>query len=229
MQTAARMGLATLAFAAVHTLLATRTAKRVAARLAGTVQRDAGYRLFYNGQAVLTFTLLSAYGAALPRHTIYRLNGPAAVLMRIGQGAGLIWLLAAFREMGIARFAGLENLRAALKGIPMPPGPFGQGPESGPDGRLRTGGPYRWSRHPLNAGALPLFWMTPHMTTSRLAFNLVSTAYLVLGSLHEEVRLSHGYGARYAAYRRQGASFFMPRLNQGLGADARRVVPSAGD
>jgi methanethiol S-methyltransferase len=31
-------------------------------------------------------------------------------------------------------------------------------------------------RHPLNFHAVPLFWLTPHLTTRRFAFNVAATA-----------------------------------------------------
>jgi protein-S-isoprenylcysteine O-methyltransferase Ste14 len=210
MRVATRMGMATVAFAVIHSVLASRSAKRMAARFVGERRRDAGYRLFFVGQSLLAFPLLIAYGARLPKRTIYRINGPSAILLRIGQAAGVLHLLAAARHVGIARLAGLENLRAWRNNRPVPPGPVAQGPEMQADGRLSIGGPYLWSRHPLNFSAIPLFWSTPHMTTRRLAFNLASTLYFVLGSVHEEVRLNDAYGNDYRAYAEGPVPFFWP-------------------
>jgi protein-S-isoprenylcysteine O-methyltransferase Ste14 len=210
MRVAVRIGMATVVFAVIHSVLASRSAKRLAARLVGERRRDAGYRLFFVGQSLLAFPLLIAYGARLPKRTIYRVNGPLAMLLRIGQAGGVMHLLAAARQVGIARLAGLENLRAWRNNQPMPPGPFAQGPEMQADGRLSIGGPYLWSRHPLNFSAIPLFWLTPHMTTRRLAFNLASTLYFVLGSVHEEARLNDAYGNDYRVYADGPVPFFWP-------------------
>jgi protein-S-isoprenylcysteine O-methyltransferase Ste14 len=73
-----------------------------------------------------------------------------------------------------------------------------------------AGGPFRWSRHPLNALGLPLLWLSPRMTENGLAFGLVVTGYLYLGSLHEESRLRAAYGEAYEAYRNSGPAFFLP-------------------
>lgn len=210
MQAATRMGLATIAFAVVHSALATRSAKRITADLVGETRRDAGYRLFFVGQALLTFSVLLGYGARLPKRTLYRISGPGAVLLRAGQAAGVLHLFVAARQVGIARLAGLENFRSWRKGQPIPAGPFAQGPELEPDGRLGIGGPYLWSRHPLNFSGIPIFWLTPHMTTRRLAFNLVSTLYFVLGSLHEEARLKDACGKDYLAYSNGPVPFYWP-------------------
>jgi protein-S-isoprenylcysteine O-methyltransferase Ste14 len=223
MNTAVKMGVATIAFAVLHSVLATRSAKRLAAAAVGERQRDAGYRLFFVGQSLLAFTLLVAYGARLPRRTIYRARGAGAVILRAGQVAGLLHLISAARQVGIARLAGLENWRAWRKGEPIPHGPFAQGPEIREDGRLSIGGPYLWSRHPLNFSGVPIFWLTPHMTTRRLAFNLASTAYFVLGSMHEEARLKHGYGKAYLEYSNGPVPFYWPQP-----ARRARISPTSG-
>ncbi|MBV0882047.1 hypothetical protein KTQ42_22470 [Noviherbaspirillum sp. L7-7A] len=210
MKSTTKMALATTAFALVHSALASRAAKRHAARLLGQRRADAFYRLFFVGQSVLGFAGLIAYGARLPRRTLYQVSGPAVVLLRAGQAGGLAYLYAAARQPGVAYLAGIHNLQAWRYGLAMPAGPYAQGPERGPDGRLTVAGPYRWSRHPLNFCGIPIFWLTPHMTTRRLAFNLVSTAYFMLGSLHEEARLAAAYGAPYRRYQRSGVPFFWP-------------------
>lgn len=211
MKTAARMACATVAFALFHSALASTAAKKAAAAVAGERRAHGCYRLFYVGQSVLSFALLLAYGRRLPQQTLYRVRGPAVLALRAGQAAGLLHLLAATRPSGLLRLAGWRNLQAWRRQAPVPPGPHAQGPEQGPDGALQAGGPFRWSRHPLNFSGMPIFWLTPHMTTRRLAFNLVSSAYFMLGSLHEEARLEAACGARYRRYQRSGVPFFWPR------------------
>ncbi len=211
-ESALKIGAATAIFGVVHSLLASHGAKNFAARLVGERRRDAAYRIFYNAQAIATFALVLGYGSCLPTRTLYRVRGPVAGLLRGAQAAGLVWAYLAAREVGILRLAGMTNLHAYLRGEPMPPGPAAQGPERQETGALSAGGPFRWSRHPLNLAPVPVFWLTPHLTTRRLAFNLVATVYLVLGSLHEERRLRALYGADYDAYQRSGVPFFLPLL-----------------
>lgn len=207
-----RAVLATAVFGVCHSALASRQAKEMAAGIVGQRARDGGYRFFYVGQSVLASALLLGYLARLPATTIYHVRGPGAMLLHAGQAASLLQLLAAARAAGVARLAGLANLRAWMSGASIPPGPAAQGPETGPEGRLAVDGPFRWSRHPLNLCAVPLFWLTPRMTSRRLAFNLAGTAYFVLGSMHEAMRLRRAYGRQYAEYEQSGVPFFWPRM-----------------
>jgi protein-S-isoprenylcysteine O-methyltransferase Ste14 len=210
MRTMIKTALATIAFAAVHSALATRTAKRKAGDLVGDTQRDAGYRIFFVGQSLLSFAALIAYVASLPKRTMYRVTGRPALLLRLGQVAGALHLLAGLRRMGVRRWAGINNLQALRAALPIPPGPVAQGPEIMDNGLLEASGPYRWSRHPLNFSGIPIFWLTPHMTTRRFGFNVISTTYFILGSLHEEARLRDAYGDLYRAYAESRVPFFWP-------------------
>jgi protein-S-isoprenylcysteine O-methyltransferase Ste14 len=47
-----------------------------------------------------------------------------------------------------------------------------------------------------------------------LVFNILGTAYLVLGSLHEEARLKATYGPAYEEYVLSGVPFFLPDLRR---------------
>ncbi|GIZ50262.1 methyltransferase family protein [Noviherbaspirillum aridicola] len=218
MHTAARTAIATLAFAVIHSALATRQAKRAAASLLGAERAAAAYRVFYVAQGLLSFGALAAYCASLPTRTVYRIRGPGALLMRAGQAAGALQLLSGLREIGFRRWAGIDRLQAWRRGLALPAAPAAQGPECGDDGMLLAGGPFRYSRHPLNFAGVPLFWLTPHMTTRRLAFSAVGSAYLMIGSLHEEARLREAYGGAYDAWLRSGVPFFWPAMRPRAGS-----------
>ena len=53
---------------------------------------------------------------------------------------------------------------------------------------LEVRGPYRWLRHPIYLGWVLLVFGAPTMTTGRLLFAVVSTAYLVVAIPIEERR-----------------------------------------
>jgi hypothetical protein len=211
---AAKILLATAAYAAVHSLLASRAAKDAAARVAGTRQRNGWYRVAFNAQAVAGFGALAWWGWRLPDRALWRARGATRVALHLVQLGGLALGWRAVRQVGAARMLGLASARAWLAGhADVPPEPEAQGPapsEHAPDGALVTGDAFATSRHPLNVAPLPVLWAMPVMTTNLAAFNAAATLYLVLGSRHEESRLRRAYGARYEAYRRSGVPFYVP-------------------
>lgn len=208
MPSALKVALATSAFAIVHSLLAsTKVKAAVSARVPHGREL---HRALYNAQAVLTFGGLAWYIARQPKRALYRVRGPLAGLMRLGQLGGVAFGVAAARATGVTTLSGLDNLIALLAGREVAPAPAAQGPELDESGVLRVRGPFTLVRHPLNLAPLAPFWLTPHMTTRRLAFNVIATAYLVLGSLHEEQRLLRQYGEAYRQYQRGGVPFFLP-------------------
>lgn len=205
-----KVGLATAAFGLVHSALASRAAKDLAARLLGPRRRNALYRPFYLAQSLVTFGALLAYLNRQPARTLYDVRGPWATLMRAGQASGLAWATYAAYHVGIPRMLGAAQLLAWVKGETVAPEPEAQGPAADGRGRMRVRGPFRVHRHPLNFAPLPVIWLFPRMTTRLAAMNLVATIYLVIGSKHEERRLVRAYGAAYERYRRSGVPFYLP-------------------
>ncbi len=210
---------ATAAFGLVHSALASRRAKQQAACLFGERNRNGLYRLFYLGQSAVTAAALAAYIRRQPGRELYRVRGPLALLMHGGQAAALVYATWAARQVGLRRILGLESFGAWLGDGPVPPEPEAQGPALDEEGVVRAAGPVAWGRHPLNFAPLPVLWLWPRMTTNLLAFNLAATAYLVVGSWHEEARLREAYGPVYEAYRDSGVPFYIPQpRHDALGA-----------
>lgn len=69
---------------------------------------------------------------------------------------------------------------------------------------------YRYIRHPIMAGFLIAFWVTPHMTVGHLLFAGGMTVYILIGVTLEERDLVTVFGDRYRAYRRE-VPMFLPR------------------
>lgn len=88
----------------------------------------------------------------------------------------------------------------------------GQGSDVAPV--LRTPLFYRLVRHPLYTGFLIAFWVTPHMTVSRLLFAAGMTVYILIGIWHEERDLVATFGDDYVAYRAKVGSL-IPGIGQG--------------
>jgi methanethiol S-methyltransferase len=168
-------GLITL-FAAHHSIFARTALKNWMARLIAP-------RLNRSVYVWIASLLLAAVVAAWrpAGGLLYRLDGwPAAVSMLV-QLTG-VWLIA----RAVAAIAPLE-----LAGIE---------PPHDRDG-LQVTGPYRLVRHPLYLGWMLLVLGAAHMTADRMAFALLTSAYLVVAIPWEERGLEDAFGAQYVSYR----------------------------
>lgn len=214
---------ATMLFAGVHSLLASRTAKGAAIALFGERKRNGLYRPFYNFVAITTFGALIIYGIRIPDHELYRVRGALGWTMRLVQAAFMIYMLRGMQQIGFLKFYGVSNLIAFLKGqSSILPEPEGQGPALDTNGEMKATGPFRTSRHPLNFGMLPVFWLMPRMTVNLATFNLITTIYLFVGSFYEEKRLEAVYGKAYLDYQKSSVGFFVSPISHFLGVKFNR-------
>ena len=99
--------------------------------------------------------------------------------------AGFLWTDRALR--GFDAF-GARGVRAFVQGRQPEPGP------------LVARGPYRWVRHPIYLFTLLLVWSCPTVTADRLLFNLLWTAWIVVGAVLEERDLVAELGEAYRRY-----------------------------
>jgi len=205
---------ATAAYALIHSALASRKAKQTAQDLIGPRYRNALYRPFYLLQSVITIVPLVAYIRRQPGKTLYHFRGIAAVPFRLAQLGGIVWAVYAAYEVGIPEILGIRPVRQLLKGEDsIAPEPEAQGPALTEHGLLRTAGPFRFSRHPLNLAPALILWLNPRQTTNLAAYNLLSTVYLIIGSWHEELRLRAAYGEVYRQYEEGPVPFYVPKLH----------------
>jgi protein-S-isoprenylcysteine O-methyltransferase Ste14 len=61
-------------------------------------------------------------------------------------------------------------------------------------------GPYRYARHPLYLFMLLLIWSTPRFSTDQLLFNVLWTAWIIVGTKLEERDLLADFGQTYRQY-----------------------------
>jgi protein-S-isoprenylcysteine O-methyltransferase Ste14 len=164
------------AFALHHSVFASGAVKQRLERVAGTVTRSL-YVYAASGLLILVCAAWQPIGGDL-----YRASRAIAPAHIAGQLAGL-WVIA----RAVARIDPLE-----LAGIR----------QAAPSGSLQTSGPYRWVRHPLYLGWTIVVFATPHLTGDRLAFAVVSTAYLMIAVPWEERSLVRALGDEYVGYQR---------------------------
>jgi len=176
--------LAVAAYGALHSVLASLWAKRLARGSLGEAGARA-YRLAYNVVAVLTLLPVLAVPAVSPGSELYRVRLPWVALTLAGQGLALAALAFGLLQTDPWHFLGVRQLVEKE----------GERPS-----RLVVSGLYRWVRHPLYTAGLVFIWLTPWMTTSVLALNLALTAYILIGSGFEERRLTVEFGPAYTDY-----------------------------
>jgi protein-S-isoprenylcysteine O-methyltransferase Ste14 len=115
--------------------------------------------------------------------------------------AGLVWAadglaagaLASVQLGGVwlsVRSAAVIDIRALAGLTPPAPGPV----------TFRLDGPYGHVRHPIYTGWFLMVFATPTMTATRLAFALVSSAYILIAIPLEERTLLATHGEAYGRY-----------------------------
>jgi methanethiol S-methyltransferase len=155
------------------------------------------YRLFYNIYAVVSALPILYLMLTLPDRTLYQASAPWDYILRVGQGVSVSFLLIAVIQTDILSFAGLRQLFEEEK-----------------NGKLITGGLYRFVRHPLYTFSLLILWLAPMMSLNSFIVYLALTIYVLVGILFEERKLLHEFGQEYAEYR-SVTPMLIPGLNLG--------------
>lgn len=167
----------------------------------GMVRQELGARLAaflpaHYHRAFYTF-VSSAFLAAVvilwqpDRETLLELHGTirwaarGAFLLGL---AGFAWGVGALKSFDAF---GETDIEAHWKGRPSEPQPFS------------ISGPYRWVRHPLYFFTLLLIWSCPDLTTDRLFFNVLWSAWIYVGTVLEERDLVAEFGDTYRRYQRR--------------------------
>ncbi|HEX8323018.1 MAG TPA: hypothetical protein VF595_03815 [Tepidisphaeraceae bacterium] len=201
---AMRVVVATAAFGLLHSVLADTRSKAAFERAVGTRRRNAWYRPLYNAHSVVSLAALAAYVLRQPSRTLYHVRGPAAVAMRAGQAASVVYIASAAVRTGPFSFAGLPGLVAwVLRRPNVPREPAGQGPALNEQGRVHDCGPFAHSRQPANVGMVPLLLLNPRVTTRSAAVCLTLAAYSLLGAVHSDRMIGRQYGQAFDDYRRR--------------------------
>jgi protein-S-isoprenylcysteine O-methyltransferase Ste14 len=192
------IALAFILWALLHSLTAARPLKRWVQRRAGKRAFRGFYRLSYNILSVLTILpLLYLLATRIPFVLLWRLPAPFSVFFLAVQMVGLVGLVVSLLQTDVWRFAGVRQALRFIAGAEDPD----------PPGALVQSGAYRLVRHPLYFFSMLFIWFVPLMTLNSLIFNLLATAYFLVGALHEERRLLSEFGERYRRYREQVPAF----------------------
>ncbi|MDD5615063.1 MAG: isoprenylcysteine carboxylmethyltransferase family protein [Candidatus Methanoperedens sp.] len=178
-----------LAFALIHSVLATDNFKKKAEKILKNNFRF--YRIIYNIISFLTAApaFLVWWISSSSTSIIYSLPeylSPFLTLLRL-LAIGLFGY--ALFQIDMLEFAGLRKKKI--------------------DSELITDGVYRIMRHPLYAAIIILLFTKNKMTVLDLAAAVLVSLYLIIGAFIEERRLVSSFGDRYRKYQEQ-VSMFVP-------------------
>ncbi|MCC6724721.1 MAG: isoprenylcysteine carboxylmethyltransferase family protein [Saprospiraceae bacterium] len=177
---------ATIAYYILHSLLAANGVKAGLGRLLPVRY----YRLAYNVLATLLLAALIALYFLVEKKPLWPLNkllvfGGAVLCIM-----GVSWVVRAFKKYDVGEFTGLEQLRTGQQPV------HTKLVVRGLNGRVR---------HPLYFGSLLLVWgaLCLLQNDAALAFSMISTIYLIIGSRLEEEKLVAQFGKAYQKYQRE--------------------------
>ncbi len=184
-------------FGVTHTLFASYHAKLIAQNAIGKNLAAAVYRAVFNVLSILSLAPALYFVVALPDRVLYQFEGPLSYLVlaiQVVAGFGVIysvyqldvWFFAGFRQL-------LDRGAASI--------------DSTSTSRLVTNGLHRYVRHPLYSTSIVFVWLVSPMTINRLTLIVCFTVYFYIGSIFEERKLVHEFGAAYRQYQRD-----VPRL-----------------
>lgn len=190
-----------LLFAVVHSLLTIMPIKTWARQVGGERYGNALYRLIYNAIALISlFGVIRAF-LHMPDKGWYQSMPPWSWLLRAGQASGVLLGIWGVLAGGIGEFTGFRPVAQFLRGDVPASTQEGHGPRWKDSKQLVVRGPFHITRHPANWGMALIMLLNPRMSRNRAAFTLLSCAYLILGSLHEEQRMQATYQGDYDTYK----------------------------
>jgi protein-S-isoprenylcysteine O-methyltransferase Ste14 len=188
------LALAWAAYGALHSAMISETVTRYLEPRLGDAWRF--YRLFFNGVALVTLIPLVLYSRSLEGTPFLRWQGPLLGVRYALIACGGLLFLAGGRHYSLKQFLGVSQLRGApSKGLAR-------------GGGIDSSGVLGLVRHPWYTGLALLLWARD-LDAARLVVSAVLTAYIVVGTLLEERKLVHEFGASYAGYQAR-VSMFVP-------------------
>jgi len=157
------------------------------------------WRLFYNSFSIVTLVPLIMYShsARFNSETLFAWSGSWLILRYCLIGLGVVLAVAGARHYSMLQFLGIqqirkESARSAMTG----------------SGDFDDRGVLGLVRHPWYVAVFLFLW-TGDLNVASITVNLVLSAYLIVGTLLEERKLSIEFGEEYRRYQDR-VSMFIP-------------------
>ncbi len=173
-----------LAFAMIHSALATQCCKNTFYRLGINPKT---YRLAYSILATILTVLWLSFVHRLPDTSLYRAHGWVNGLMVIVQLAGLGIVVLSLRAIDTSAFLGFST-------------------SLDKQDSFTEHGIYRYVRHPMYSGVMLALLASPVQTVNSLNLFAIIILYFIIGSRFEEQRMQTIH-PEYASYQRRVPAF----------------------
>jgi methanethiol S-methyltransferase len=128
---------------------------------------------------------------------LYRVTGVLALAAYAVHVAGIVLTARGSARLDVLDLAGVRAVSTARSPTHVP---------------LQTRGVYGFVRHPVYFAWVLMVFGTPHMTMTRLAFAVLSTAYLAIAIPFEERGLLDVFGPEYREYQKRVRWRMIPGL-----------------
>ena len=173
-----------LIFFVQHSVMIRRSVRQ---RLARFIPAQYDAALFAIVSGVVLMLLLVFW-----QESVYTISAPKGIVRWLLRGVfffSFAFLAWGWGALGVLDPFGLTPILDHMRGTKRPPLPF----------IIR--GPYRWVRHPLYISMILMIWSFPDLTSDRLLFNVLCTAYFIVGTVLEERDLAASFGEAYLDYK----------------------------
>lgn len=174
---------------ALHSFMAARRVKLAFELALGP--RYVLYPFAYTVISLWTFWLVLTKEPALPQ-VLWELAGAPKYILHVVQALGLGLLAWAGVSLGGLKMLGLPQLVDTLRGR--------MADEADIQRDFSSHGAYALVRHPMHAGGIAFLACAPTQTLGGLVFAVFGCAYMIVGTLLEERRLSRELGPVWADY-----------------------------
>jgi protein-S-isoprenylcysteine O-methyltransferase Ste14 len=173
-----------LAFFVQHSVMIRKSFRQRLARFLPE-EYEAAFYAIVSGVVLMALIVLWQQSA----YTILAAKGIVRLLLRGVFFLSLVGFAWSLYALGVFDPCGILPILDHIRGIKRPPLP------------LTVRGPYRWVRHPLYILMILMVWSYPDLTVDRLLFNVLFTAWMIIGAVLEERDLVASFGQAYVDYK----------------------------